>query len=133
MKRRQQVSQKKSTISGSFDQYLPYQDLEYFRKLPRHRDIRRQEIRNSVLQGDTFGKLLAAVQVDTIAQEVEKAGVGYMYKEELPVNTLGLVDDIVGVSEAGYQAQVMNTILNIKTAEQDFSSEQINVNTSFLI
>ena len=42
----------------------------------------RQIVENSVLQGDTFGSLLAAVQVDTIAQEVEKAGVGYIYKEE---------------------------------------------------
>ena len=78
----------------------------------------RQIIQNSVLQGDIFGSLLAAVQVDTIAQEVEKAGVGYMYKEKLPVNILGLVDDMVGVTEAGHQAQVMNTILNIKSAEK---------------
>ena len=43
---------------------------------------KRQEIKNSVLQGDTFGSLLAAVQVDTIAKDVEKAGVGYHYKED---------------------------------------------------
>ena len=41
------------------------------------------------------------MQVDTIAQQVEKAGAGYIYKEELPVNILGLVDDIVGVTDRG--------------------------------
>ena len=65
----------------------------------------------------TFLHPVAAVQVDTIAQEVEKAGVGYVCKEKLPVNILGLVDDMVGVTEAGHQAQVMNAILNIKSAE----------------
>ena len=78
----------------------------------------RHKIRNSVLQGDTFGSLLASVQVDTIAKDVENAGVGYEYKEELPVSILGLVDDIIGVSEAGFKAQVMNTILNTKSAEK---------------
>ena len=79
---------------------------------------KRDTIENSVLQGDTFGSLLASVQVDTIAKEVEKANIGYKYKEELPINILGLVDDIIGVTEAGFKAQMMNTILNYKSAEK---------------
>ena len=78
----------------------------------------RQNISNSVLQGDTFGSLLASVQVDTIAKDVERADVGLKYKDELPVNILGLVDDMIGVSEVGYKAQIMNTILNYKSAEK---------------
>ena len=78
----------------------------------------RRKIRNSVLQGDTFGSLLASVQVDTIAKDVEEAGVGLKYKNELPINILGLVDDMIGVSEAGFKAQIMNTILNLKSAEK---------------
>ena len=34
-------------------------------------------IRNCVLQGDTWGSLLASVQVDTIGQECEESGLGY--------------------------------------------------------
>ena len=75
-------------------------------------------IENSVLQGDTFGSLLASVQVDAIAKEVEKAGIGYNYKEELPINILGLVDDLIGVTEAGFKTQIMNTTLNLKSAEK---------------
>ena len=78
----------------------------------------RQTIKDSVLQGDTFGSLLASVQVDTIAKDVEEAGIGYTYKEKLPINILGLVDDIIGVSETGFKAQMMNAILNTKSAEK---------------
>ena len=78
----------------------------------------RRKIRNSVLQGDTFGSLLASVQVDTIAKDVEEAGVGLKYKNELPINILGLVDDIIGVTEAGYKAAQMNSVVNVKTAEK---------------
>ena len=34
------------------------------------------------------------------------------------VTMLGMVDDIVGVSEVGYKAQQLDTIINTKTAEK---------------
>ena len=63
-----------------------------------------------------MGSLLASVQVDTIGQECEESELGYRYKEEVPVTMLGMVDDIIGVSEAGYKAQQLNTIINTLTA-----------------
>ena len=48
----------------------------------------RQSIENVVLQGDTWGSILASVQVDSIAKEVENSGYGYMYKDVLPVSLL---------------------------------------------
>ena len=78
----------------------------------------RQVIENTVLQGDTWGSILASVQVDTIAQECSEEGYGYLYKNILPVGILGLVDDTIGVTETGYQAQMMNAFLNVKTAEK---------------
>ena len=78
----------------------------------------RQTIENVVLQGDTFGSILASVQVDSIGKEVEESGYGYKYKDVLTIGMLGLVDDIIGVTNAGYQAQQMNAVLNIKTAEK---------------
>ena len=56
----------------------------------------RQTVRNTVLQGDKFGSLLASVQVDKIGQECMKAGYFYKYKNSLPVGLLAMVDDIVG-------------------------------------
>ena len=83
----------------------------------------RQVIKNSVLQGDTFGSIMASVQVDSIGKECVKEGHTntYLYKNELPVGFLGLVDDIIGVTEAGINAQKMNAFINIKTAEKNIA------------
>ena len=77
----------------------------------------RQKITNSVLQGDTWGPMLASLQVDKIGKAVEESGIGYQYKDKLPIPMLGLVDDVVGVSEAGFRAQQLNVIFNVKTSE----------------
>ena len=50
---------------------------------------------------------------------VEKASLGHKYNDKLELSTLALVDDIIGVTEAGYKAAQMNTVLNIKTAEKN--------------
>ena len=78
----------------------------------------RQKISDTVLQGDTFSSLLASVMVDSIGQECKASGYGYNYMKKLPVGILGLVDDLIGVTEVGYQAQIMNSFINIKTAEK---------------
>ena len=71
-----------------------------------------------MLQGDTWGSILASVQVDRIGQECMKAGHFYLYKDRLPIGFLGLVDDIVGVTEVGHKAHQLNTLINLKTAEK---------------
>ena len=58
------------------------------------------------------------MQVDSIGKECMEEGHSYLYKEILPVGFLGLVDDIIGVTEAGIKAQEMNAFINIKTAEK---------------
>ena len=78
----------------------------------------RQVLKNIVLQGDTWGSILASVQVDSIGKECMKEGFSYLYKKTLPVGFLGLVDDIIGVSEAGVKAQMLNAFINTKTAEK---------------
>ena len=79
----------------------------------------RHTVKNIVLQGDKFGSLLASVQVDKIGQACMQAGYNYLYKNEHPVGFLGMVDDIVGITEAGYRASQLNTFMNVKTAEKN--------------
>ena len=67
---------------------------------------------------DTFESLLASVQVDQIFQEVGKAGLGYKYKNVLPVSMLALVDDLIGITDAGCKAQQMKASINVKSAEK---------------
>ena len=78
----------------------------------------RQQVNDIVLQGDTWGSIMASVQVDSIGKHVEEANIGYMYKNKLPISFLGLVDDVIGVSEAGHKAVQMNEIINTKSAEK---------------
>ena len=42
-----------------------------------------------------------------------------MYKDSLLVSILGMVDDMIGITEAGFKAQQMNTFMNVKTAEKN--------------
>jgi hypothetical protein len=58
----------------------------------------RQVVNDIVLQGDTWGSILASVQVDKIGQDCMEAGYFYLYKNILPVGFLGLVDDTVGIT-----------------------------------
>ena len=77
-----------------------------------------QTVDSIVLQGDTWASLLASVQVDSIAKVCRDSGYGYLYMNELQLSNLGLVDDFLGITEANYQAQQMNSIFNIRTAEK---------------
>ena len=79
----------------------------------------RQSLRDIVLQGDTWGSLLASNQVDKIGKDCTDAGHGYLYKNKLPIAFLGLVDDIICVTEAGFKAQEMNSFINVKAAEKN--------------
>ena len=78
----------------------------------------RETVKDIVLQGDTFGSLMASVQVDAIGKESMKAGNYYVYKKKLPIGFMGLVDDIVGVTEAGHKASELNAFINVRTAEK---------------
>ena len=62
------------------------------------------------------------MQVDSIGKECLQAGHFYLYKDVLPVGFLGLVDDVIGITSAGYQAQMMNGFLNVKSAEKKLYS-----------
>ena len=48
---------------------------------------------------------MASVQVDSIGKECVTEGYTYCYKDKLPVGFLGLVDDVIGITEAGIEAQ----------------------------
>ena len=61
---------------------------------------------------------LASVQVDTIGKQCMQSGYGYKYKDSLSISMLGLVDDIIGVTEAGFKAQQINALINVKSADK---------------
>ena len=52
-----------------------------------------------------MGKLISFCPSCTIGKDCVQAGHNYLYKGRLSVGFLGLVDDIVGVTETGIAAQ----------------------------
>ena len=78
-----------------------------------------QTLDSVVLQGDTWGPALASNQVDTIGKEcLDENKYLFMYKDCVPVGPLGMVDDLIGITEAGHKAQELNTFINLKTADK---------------
>ena len=73
-----------------------------------------------VLQGDTWGPIMASNQVDTFGKQLieEEPEFIYKYKGYIPIGVLGMVDDIAGVSESGSKAVQLNSYINVKTAEK---------------
>ena len=71
-----------------------------------------------MLQGDTWVSLFASVQVDNIAKQCMESGHSYLYKGILPISMLGLVDDTIGITEAGNPAIAINSLLNANSAEK---------------
>ena len=64
-----------------------------------------------VLQGDTWASVAASVQCDAFGKELleEEAPFIFKYKGYIPIGILGQVDDLIGVTEAGFKAIQMNS------------------------
>ena len=87
---------------------------------------------SSVIQGDIFGPILFSKQVDTIGQEcLDDNKYTYMYKGLVEIPPLGMVDDLICVSECGFQSARMNSYINFKTNSKkiQFGISKCNENT----
>ena len=68
------------------------------------------------MQGDVFGPILCSKQVDSFGKEcLENHKYTYMYKNEVEIPPLSMVDDVVCISECGYQTSMMNSYMNFQT------------------
>ena len=77
-------------------------------------------LEKTVLQGDTWRPTMAANQVDLFRKQLFEEVPEYIYKYKgyLPIGVLGMIDDLVGVSESGLKATQLNAYINVKTAEK---------------
>ena len=78
----------------------------------------RQKITSSTFQGENWAALLASNQVDTIAKACMREKLFYLYKNKLPISNLSIIDDIICVTEPGVMAAMMNSFMNIKSADK---------------
>lgn len=78
-------------------------------------------LEENILQGDTWGPAIATVQMDTIPSQWEDddTNVKNMYRDEVSVNILGMVDDLIGISNEGIETIKLNAYINSKSAEKN--------------
>ena len=75
-----------------------------------------EDIQNCVIQGDVFGPLLCNKQIDTFGKEcLEEKKYLYLYKGEVEIPPLSMVDDVICVSECGFKSVMLNSFLSCKS------------------
>ena len=79
----------------------------------------RKDIMNVITQGDVFGPILCSNQIDTFGREcLKERKYIYSYKGEVDIPPLGMIDDLVCVSECGHRTTMLNAFLNHKTSSK---------------
>ena len=60
--------------------------------------------------------------MDSFGREMIAEEPNFMYKfmGEVPIPILGQVDDIIGVTEAGFKSNQLNAYINVKTSDKEF-------------
>ena len=80
---------------------------------------KRESIFNVITQGDVFGPILCSNQVDTFGKEcLEECKYNYAYKGEVEIPPLGMVDDLLCISECGHKTAMVNAYINHKTSSK---------------
>ena len=75
-----------------------------------------ENIQNVVIQGDVFAPLLCSKLIDMFGKEcIEENKYTYIYKGEVEIPPLSMVDDIICVSECGFKSVMINSFLSCKT------------------
>ena len=74
-------------------------------------------VKKIICQGDPWGSIECSLMIDgfgkaSLAEWMEP----YRYKGTVPVPLLGMVDDILAISESGYKTSRLNAFINAQTA-----------------
>ena len=76
----------------------------------------RQSIKNVITQGDVFGPMFCSKQVDNFGQEcLEKGNYTYMYRGEVEIPPLSMVDDVLCILECGFKTTMSHAYISFKT------------------
>ena len=77
---------------------------------------KRVPVEEIVMQGEVTGPGQCSNQIDTIGKEcIKENKLLYIYKDQVGVPPLGMVDDVLAISKCGSDSVEMNAFLNQKT------------------
>ena len=72
----------------------------------------RVQIPQIVVQGGTWGSLMCSNSIDKMGKKCHETGEHlYIYKNKVRILPLGIVDDLLAVSECGHKAVALNTFI----------------------
>ena len=73
----------------------------------------RIDINKIVAQGSTWGSLLCSNHIDSIGRTCSDKGEhNYMYRNQVEVLPLAMVDDLLGIANCGHDSLALNTFIN---------------------
>ena len=73
---------------------------------------KRVNIPEITTQGGTWGPMLCSNSIDTVGKFAEQDGQFYCYKKIARIIPLAMVDDLLAVSNCGYESTAINTTIN---------------------
>ena len=77
----------------------------------------RKVVEKIICQGDPWGPLQCSVQVDSIGRESLQADLEpFKYKDKVEIPVLGMMDDILTITESGHKTARMNAFITAKIA-----------------
>ena len=76
---------------------------------------KREDFPRIVQQGGTWGPISCSNTIDTIGKQAKKErNKGYMYKNQVKVIPLSMVDDIMSIAKCGLDSLTLNSYINTK-------------------
>ena len=93
-----------------------------------HGISRREKFEEIVMQGNVLAPLISSLDVDTMGKECfdEQKHLFY-FRESVPIAPLGMVDDLLTISECGVKTNLMNQYINLKTGTKRLQFGTSNV------
>ena len=84
------------------------------------------KLTNRIMQGDTWASALASAQVDAFGKELIEDEPDYLYRfmGKVPIPLLGQVADLIGISDAGFRSEQLNSYVNVKAADKELQFGQ---------
>ena len=77
----------------------------------------RSKVEKIICQGDPWGPIQFSVQINGIGREsLEEDLKPFKYKNKVEIPALGMIDDILTISESGYKTSIMNSFITAKIA-----------------
>ena len=96
-------------------------------KTPSGEISERANIKENIMQGEVMAPLISSNLVDKFGKEcMENKEHLYLFKDKVEIPPLGLVDDLILISDCGYKTTKINTFINSKTnmSKLYFSAEK---------